>query len=251
MSNHIQNFNFFTAGNATFTVTNPQGVHYTFKISRPRNAEPTCPLFVSLLSGADNVSDYTYVGILTDAGAVKLTRKSRLLESSLPVKVIRWALNEIKAGRQLPKGYTCQHEGKCCRCGRMLTTPESIDSGIGPECASKVGAHWGRAQHAAPATQDPTPATNPTQAGDWDNSAEERMAEEERAEARPAKPTIAEIKRNAGGMAVLADDLPQDEYDLYATHLPGELDGEEKAEMRYRDAHPIPVTPDAPYQRLF
>jgi hypothetical protein len=30
------------------------------------------------------------------------------------------------------------HEGKCCRCGRKLTVPASIASGIGPECATKI-----------------------------------------------------------------------------------------------------------------
>jgi hypothetical protein len=27
------------------------------------------------------------------------------------------------------------HEGKCGRCGRLLTVPSSIESGIGPECS--------------------------------------------------------------------------------------------------------------------
>jgi hypothetical protein len=31
------------------------------------------------------------------------------------------------------------HEGRCGRCGRKLTVPESIESGFGPECASILG----------------------------------------------------------------------------------------------------------------
>jgi hypothetical protein len=30
------------------------------------------------------------------------------------------------------------HEGRCGRCGRRLTVPESIESGLGPECATKA-----------------------------------------------------------------------------------------------------------------
>jgi hypothetical protein len=47
--------------------------------------------------------------------------------------VIRWAVKAVAKG-SLPEGYKIQHEGKCCRCGRTLTTPESIERGIGPEC---------------------------------------------------------------------------------------------------------------------
>ena len=43
-------------------------------------------------------------------------------------------------GAALPEGYEARHEGRCARCGRALTVPESIDSGFGPECARKVAA---------------------------------------------------------------------------------------------------------------
>jgi hypothetical protein len=29
------------------------------------------------------------------------------------------------------------HVGKCCKCRRLLTTPESIQRGIGPECSGE------------------------------------------------------------------------------------------------------------------
>ena len=31
-----------------------------------------------------------------------------------------------------------QHIGKCCKCGRPLTDPESIKLGVGPICAKLV-----------------------------------------------------------------------------------------------------------------
>jgi hypothetical protein len=30
------------------------------------------------------------------------------------------------------------HEGRCGACGRRLTTPESISSGLGPVCAGRI-----------------------------------------------------------------------------------------------------------------
>jgi len=36
------------------------------------------------------------------------------------------------------KGCTILREGRCIRCNRKLTHPDSILSGIGPECALKA-----------------------------------------------------------------------------------------------------------------
>lgn len=128
---------FFVGGNATFTVANPQGEHYTFKIRRPEN---DMPYFLSLLTGPENTTDYTYVGIVDPFnGAVRLTKKSQLKDDSRPVRVARWALKHVWTDGVLPVGYRIQHEGKCGCCGRALTVPESIDRGIGPECAAKMG----------------------------------------------------------------------------------------------------------------
>jgi len=132
--------NFLTAGKAIFTVSNPTGTRYTFKVSKPRDKED-CPFFVSLLTGPDNWANYTYMGIYVKQGenfVLKLTAKSRYTDDTLPVKVFRWVSNVLQANQDLPTGYTIHHEGKCGRCGRRLTVPESIETGFGPECAGKV-----------------------------------------------------------------------------------------------------------------
>ena len=36
-------------------------------------------------------------------------------------------------------GFEIMHEGRCCRCNRTLTHPDSIKTGIGPECAKHFG----------------------------------------------------------------------------------------------------------------
>lgn len=128
---------FVTAGEAIFTVANPEGDHYTYRVDhKEASSEWPEAWFISLLTGPDNISDYTYLGKLNVAtGAVQLTKKSAYTDGSLPVKVIRWALRRVWADDDMPDGYEVHHEGRCGRCGRTLTAPSSIDRGIGPVCA--------------------------------------------------------------------------------------------------------------------
>ena len=135
MRNQITDYKFFHGGNAIFTVSNTKGDHYTFKI---RKKDEKGPFFAYLLTGPDNLQDYTYMGIfIPQHQEVRLTAKSKHREDSVPVKVVRWAIKQVYKKAILPPGYAIQHEGKCCRCGRMLTDNESIERGVGPECAKK------------------------------------------------------------------------------------------------------------------
>jgi hypothetical protein len=136
------NSRFVTAGRAIFTVSNPKGERYTFKITRKEDDRGVV-FFAALLTGSDNEHDYTYMGLVSSAltnASVRVTRASRYTQDSKPVAVLAWALAVVNGKRQLPEGYAIRHEGRCGRCGRTLTVPESIDNGIGPECAAIMGA---------------------------------------------------------------------------------------------------------------
>lgn len=135
----IFNFDFFFGGNAKFTVKSGKSdKHWTFKI---RKAKDSDVYFVSLLTGSDNERSYTYIGLADRNRYLRLTTNSRFTEQSIPVVVFRWALNTIKNRKSIPKGYKILHEGKCCRCGRTLTDPESIRLGIGSECIKKTSGY--------------------------------------------------------------------------------------------------------------
>lgn len=126
---------FFTAGKAIFTVSNPKGQRYTFKINKLKDKDV---YFVSLLTGPENTRDYTYLGLLLpDKAEVRLTAKSKYTEESLPVKVIRWLIKIVWKGQTVPEGYYLNHMGRCGCCGRPLTVPESIESGLGPICGNR------------------------------------------------------------------------------------------------------------------
>jgi hypothetical protein len=48
--------------------------------------------------------------------------------------VFDYVLNKLKTNK-LPEFVEVWHEGKCGKCGRALTVPSSILTGIGPECS--------------------------------------------------------------------------------------------------------------------
>lgn len=132
---------FLLAGNSTFTVSNPKGEHYTFKVKRTKHKDMNdkYKFFISVLTGSDY---YTYLGMVVSPhdgyGHVTLTKASKFNILSILFKVSNWAVEHVFADVPLPDGYKIDHAGKCGRCGRKLTTPESIESGLGPICRSKL-----------------------------------------------------------------------------------------------------------------
>lgn len=131
---------FITAGRAIFTVQSRTGEHVTYRVQHKEGNGRFPPAwFVSVLSGPDNTKDYVFLGLLsTETGNVRLTGKSRFTDDSRPVRVLRWALRRVWNDLPFPDGYSIHHEGRCGKCGRVLTVPESIESGIGPECARQM-----------------------------------------------------------------------------------------------------------------
>lgn len=129
---------FILAGDARFTVVSTRtGCRYTFRVAKADD-QPGRKLkawFVSFLTGPENDSDYTYLGML-QSGEVRLTAKSKLLPDSGPVVAIRWLVSTLDKG-VAPASAEIWHTGHCGRCGRLLTVPESVASGFGPECSRK------------------------------------------------------------------------------------------------------------------
>lgn len=145
---------FVTAGNAIFTIRMPDGFpnghgHYTYKVTR-KDADGDWPetYFIGLLTGPDNTSNYQYLGILDPhTFQIKLTRASKYRPDTFVVRLVRRTLARIWAGEGgvvEAAGFGVDHEGRCGACGRKLTTPESIDTGFGPECSKRLGVVWER-----------------------------------------------------------------------------------------------------------
>lgn len=126
------------AGNATFTVKNPEGKHYTFRVRTKKDPKGTIH-FASLLVGQDNENDFVYLGVVTKHGGFRLTRGSKMKITSVPIQVLIWTLAKVWREEAFPQGYSVNHAGRCGRCGRKLTHPDGISDdgyrfGYGPEC---------------------------------------------------------------------------------------------------------------------
>jgi len=129
---------FILAGNATFTILNETtGGRFTYKVVANKS-ESGPSHFVKLLTGSNNEADYTYLGCVWDSKTYSHGRKSSIGRDATSAKALTWAFPRIIGGK-LPECVKVFHEGRCGRCGRKLTVPESIESGFGPECVRLMG----------------------------------------------------------------------------------------------------------------
>jgi hypothetical protein len=135
---------FILAGNARFTLLSKRtGARFTYRVRVKKEdmergiADPV--FFVSWLRGPSNEDDYAYMGVLRRDLGLRLTTASRASRTAPCVVALVWALDALKGRREGVLGATLEvwHEGRCCRCGRALTVPSSIESGMGPECAGR------------------------------------------------------------------------------------------------------------------
>jgi len=138
---------FISAGRALVTVlnTDTEGRH-TYKVTAPgKTAEARANAeicFVSVLTGPENTSHYTYIGVLIrKSGRFTSTAKSVLPSSDVRVKGFAWLTRNIdNLGRF--ENVEIRHHNHCGRCNRLLTVPESVDTGLGKICATRLGVKW-------------------------------------------------------------------------------------------------------------
>jgi hypothetical protein len=160
-------FAYVFAGKATFTVRSPSGVRFTFDVRplmRPvrENGQLAGPVDrwdvipnaynVRVLTGPDNTRSYTRIGVVyTEAaslprnGSVGFNFRpqtgSAISADAPSCKAAGFTFRALladRSGAKLPPGLEIWHDGRCARCGRKLTTPESLTDGIGPECARRM-----------------------------------------------------------------------------------------------------------------
>jgi len=153
---------FIFAGAATLTLVSLKtGVRFTYlvrvkkedkeKLERDRDAfeggsgmrASEVVYFVNLLRGPDNTADFAYMGVLRRSPARYFwTEKSgKVGRACAAYKALVWFIDQMNGRRDvLGSSLEVWHEGRCGRCGRKLTVPESIAAGLGPECAGRMAA---------------------------------------------------------------------------------------------------------------
>ena len=125
---------FIKAGKAIFTVKNPQtGNHFTFRSKKLENQDVW---FISVLTGPNNNEHYTYMGTLF-GDTFRSTKNSKIGNDAPSFKAFSWIWAHL-VRNTLPRPVELYHESRCGRCGRRLTTPDSIETGFGPECIHHV-----------------------------------------------------------------------------------------------------------------
>lgn len=158
---------FVLGGHAVFTlVSKKTGTRYTYKLSvasRPCNGcgvEPGdnhlghcrfggvhgdpaqgSPIFAKVLTGPENTADYEFVGtVRARDGFAQYTHsgKSRISDHAPSVQALCWFLRRLGLGDAALDSVEVWHDGRCGRCGRPLTVPESVASGLGPICAGRA-----------------------------------------------------------------------------------------------------------------
>lgn len=137
---------FMLGGKATITIVSKKtGVRFTYLVKKAPDNRPDFPSnvwFVALLRGPDNENDFSYMGTLY-LGRDGVTtyrhggQKSKV-QTNAPSNIgFAWVWSHVECNL-LPDDVEVWHEGKCGRCNRKLTVPNSIASGFGPECINYI-----------------------------------------------------------------------------------------------------------------
>lgn len=137
---------YMLAGKSEFTLLSLKtGVRLKYKLTKKESnqkGKDGSPEYIYYINTYDD-GDYKYAGVLFFDGLNNTFKfgkgaRGKLLPSHINVKSILYVLNNLAKGNE-QMSLEVYHAGKCGRCGKKLTTPESILTGLGPECSKKAG----------------------------------------------------------------------------------------------------------------
>jgi hypothetical protein len=132
---------FMLAGNAHVTFQSRRtGARFTYRIqaAERRSGDTRSCHFVNVLVGPSNDHNYQYLGCVYEGRAYAHGKKSRISRDATSAIAFAWVWARLTSGEMHPE-LAVYHEGRCGKCGRRLTTPESIETGLGPVCAERLG----------------------------------------------------------------------------------------------------------------
>lgn len=131
---------FILGGAATFTlVSKHSSTRFTYKVDAAKDRDNF--FFVKVLSGPDNTADYTYLGFIKDPYYPEVLAGNKGKRDAKSTVALNWYLHAVwRLSSHALEQAEFWHEGRCCRCNRLLTDPVSIERGIGPECAKRAAA---------------------------------------------------------------------------------------------------------------
>jgi len=124
---------FLLAGNARTTfVSKATGTRFTYRVrAKEVEAGKDSVHFVSVLTGSNNDADYSFFGTIFAGKRFVHGQKSRIGKDASSARAFAWAIERLLR-EVVPSTLEVHHEGRCGRCGRALTVPESIACELGP-----------------------------------------------------------------------------------------------------------------------
>jgi hypothetical protein len=186
---------FALAGNATLTLVSLKtGARFTYRIRKGKK-RPDDPHFVSVRDG----EGFSYLGCVFKDGTFKVTRRSRYDSGQPCARAFRFFKEALDAGAFHPQ-LEVWHEGRCGKCGRQLTVPESIATGLGPECSAVAGVARVKLERPKKAKKASTRRRAP--AGETDKERAERIMDEDEVIIKAQN-----IEREMQRMEATADDI--------------------------------------------
>ena len=132
---------FLMAGNACFTLLSKKsGNHFTFRLRRAKGNidNKNAPLFVYVLNGKNGIKSYRHIGTVfiensNEFGTKMQFNPNRNLLEASSLRAFEYAFRFISK-LDMPKDCEVWGSGRCGRCNRILTNPDSITIGFGVEC---------------------------------------------------------------------------------------------------------------------
>lgn len=122
---------FMFSGKSVVTFLNTKTDNrFTFKLKQAKDSNL---FFVSVLTGPEQ---YTYLGTCVE-GRYKTGKKSSVSNEAQSVQVFNYMLRNL-INDSVSDFLEVWHEGFCGKCGKSLTVPSSIITGIGPDCLKKI-----------------------------------------------------------------------------------------------------------------
>jgi hypothetical protein len=127
---HEKATDFILGGKAFVTFQNPQsGNRFTYKVVKHKVDDI---YFVHVLTNPDV---YMFLGTIINYG-FRHSKKSKIDRDAKSVIVFDYVFHHLGMGT-LNSSIEIFHDGKCGRCGRQLTDPISVQTGLGPHCRNK------------------------------------------------------------------------------------------------------------------
>lgn len=128
---------YILGGNSIFTVQNSETKNrFTYNIKQGKKNQKL--FWVSVLVGTDNMKDYKFIGCFSLEKGYLHSTSSKVTIKAQSVRVIDYYLRKL-FNNTLPLNIRTFHLSYCGRCGKPLTTPDSIESGFGPTCIQAIG----------------------------------------------------------------------------------------------------------------